>query len=145
MTAMRQAVIVSRTREGARVEALVQGPQTSDGKSRAVHWIDTLYLATKGGAEALGLSTGTFTVGAPFDAQLSENLESGPNCCLRVLSASDSYRVVNLADEDGAGVGDLDFFDPLESLRWVEAIEKWWCLGNNSNRSGVWVQGSRVL
>lgn len=77
MTAMRQAVIMSRTRQGAQIEAHVQQGQTSasDGISKTVHWIDTLYLATRGGAEALGLQTGTFTVGTPFDAQLSVSID----------------------------------------------------------------------
>lgn len=76
MNAMRQGVIMSRVREGARVEAEVQrkmdGGKADDGKSLAVHWTDLLYVATRGGAEALGLSTGVFAPGVPFDAQQSE-------------------------------------------------------------------------
>ena len=78
MSAMRQAVMVSRARQNERVVA--QAPQTGagDGKkedqeSLAVSWKEALYLATRGGAVALGLpqGVGTFTVGAPFDAQQS--------------------------------------------------------------------------
>lgn len=69
MHAMRQAVAVSRMREGARIVGKVPG-----GVSLAVDWKEALYLATGGGAVALGLpaGAGTFTVGAPFDAQMSE-------------------------------------------------------------------------
>jgi guanine deaminase len=66
MNAMRQAVITSRLREGARVEA------EEDAPPRSVDWKETLFLATKGGYHALGASGGVFEVGAPFDAQLSQ-------------------------------------------------------------------------
>jgi guanine deaminase len=72
MTAMRQAVIMSRTRQGARVEKALLEAVPSTGESLMVHWTDALFLATRGGAAALGLSTGVFTPGAPFDAQRSE-------------------------------------------------------------------------
>ncbi|KAF8311249.1 Metallo-dependent hydrolase [Clavulina sp. PMI_390] len=72
MTAMRQAVITSRTREGSRVEtSIARGDASTSGASLAVHWTDTLFLATRGGAEALGLRGGHFVAGASFDAQLS--------------------------------------------------------------------------
>lgn len=72
MTAMRQAVITSRVREGARSEKQIEGNNsTTQQSSLAVHWTDVLYVATKGGAKALGLDTGAFVVGTPFDAQLS--------------------------------------------------------------------------
>lgn len=73
MSAMRQAVMVSRMREGARImgDLVVK----NDAETQlSVDWKEALYLATKGGAIALGLSkgSGTFDVGAPFDAQLSK-------------------------------------------------------------------------
>ena len=63
MDAMRQAVIVSRMRPG---------------EETSVHWIEALYLATTGGAQAIGLPEGfgSFRVGTPFDAQLSEEFSS---------------------------------------------------------------------
>ncbi|KDQ18508.1 hypothetical protein BOTBODRAFT_28881 [Botryobasidium botryosum FD-172 SS1] len=112
MSAMRQAVITSRMREGARLTA------KQEGRSLTVGWKESLYMATKGGAEALGLLTGEFVVGAPFDAQQIELL-------------AESKR------------GSLDFYDALE---WAEdTIEKWWCLGDSRNRVGVWVQGKQIL
>lgn len=54
-----------------------------------------------------------------------------------------------MLDEDGYGVGSLDFFDlELERQELVdseiteEMVEKWWCIGDNRNRAKVWVQGS---
>jgi len=55
MNAMRQAVAVSRMRD----------------TNLSIDWKEALYLATRGGALALGLQ-GMFCVGAPFDAQESE-------------------------------------------------------------------------
>ena len=76
MNSMRAAVMVSRMREGERKERVAagkEGPSHSSG-SLSINWKESLFLATRGGAIALTLpdSTGTFEVGAPFDAQLSE-------------------------------------------------------------------------
>ncbi|KAL0961252.1 hypothetical protein HGRIS_006214 [Hohenbuehelia grisea] len=83
MNAMRQAVVVSKMREGER--------QTSSKNSAAadkvelgqnaasipanlsIDWKESMYLATRGGALALGLpKCGLFEVGAHFDAQESK-------------------------------------------------------------------------
>jgi len=77
MDAMRQAVAVSRMREGSRMIARAEkglaefNPQESLG----VDWKETLFLATRGGALALGMhpKSGIFEVGAPFDAQCSKS------------------------------------------------------------------------
>jgi guanine deaminase len=68
---MRMSVIVSRIREGNRI---VSGQTADDDKPLSIDWKESLYLATRGGALALGLpnGSGTFQVGAPFDAQLSK-------------------------------------------------------------------------
>ncbi len=44
------------------------------GGALSIDWKEALYMATRGGALALGLhkGSGTFTVGAPFDAQHSK-------------------------------------------------------------------------
>lgn len=74
MGCMRQAVAISRMREGERAMALAEGRLCQDDGSLAVDWREALYLATRGGALALDLpaGVGTFEVGAPFDAQCSE-------------------------------------------------------------------------
>jgi len=124
-TAMRQAVITSRARESARKEAArqsSQGASSSGSSSLAIDWKEALYLATRGGAEALSLKTGQFLPGAPFDAQQ-----------------------INLVDrESGQGLGQLDFFGTVDKVT-IEYLEKWWCLGDTSNRSAVWIQGKKVL
>jgi len=130
MSAMRQAVVVSRMREG---ERLIANGNTSDNEvpqtpSLAIDWKESLYLATYGGASALGLpeGCGIFCVGSPFDVQQ-----------------------IMLFDPDaGQGTGALDFFG-LADLAAPEVIqedmvEKWWCLGDHRNRTGMWVQGRRL-
>jgi guanine deaminase len=78
MNAMRQAVAVSRMREGSRNMAR-GGDQSSEhnvttsNASLAIDWKEALYLATQGSMHALGLplGTGLFAAGSPFDAQQS--------------------------------------------------------------------------
>ena len=75
MACMRQAVAVSRMREGTRIITNAsRGAELDGGKALSIDWKEALYLATVGGAQALGLGAGagTFIVGAPFDAQSSE-------------------------------------------------------------------------
>jgi len=114
MNAMRQAVIVSRMREGRRV---MEGT-TKDCKL-SINWQEALFLATRGGATALGLQ-GIFGVGLPFDAQEIQIYD--PN--------------------SGTGIGALDYFD--ETGLSSEEIEKWWCIGDVRNRMRMWIQGRCV-
>lgn len=113
MNSMRQAVVISRISDGAR--KLSGGEQ-----SLAIDWKEALYLATRGGATALGLSCGVFQVGAPFDAQ-----------CIKLYRESDK------------GVGALDFFEPQTGIT-LGVLEKWWCIGDERNRHGIWIQGQRL-
>ncbi|KAF8527600.1 Metallo-dependent hydrolase [Hysterangium stoloniferum] len=121
MAAMRMAVVVSRMRENERVEL----GRSSASTSAQITWKEALYLATKGGAEALGLQVADhpFQVGLPFDAQQ-----------------------IDLYDESrGEAIGNIDFFDtPPDNLS-EEVLEKWWCLGDNQNRSAVYIQGKNIL
>ncbi|KAH9850120.1 Metallo-dependent hydrolase [Lenzites betulinus] len=134
MNAMRHTVAVSRMREGARVlEGSGNGDAAAEGTRAkgplSVDWKEALYLATRGGAVALGLpeGCGAFVLGAPFDAQ-----------CVRLLD-----------ENTRTGVGALDFFDVNtdDESAWAltqEVIEKWWCLGDTRNRAEMWVQGTPV-
>ena len=78
--AMRMSVAVSRLREG-----LLGRENESQGdcvpRNPRIDWKESLYLATKGGAEAMGLPRGSgwFNVGAPFDAQQSTSIPSRSN------------------------------------------------------------------
>ncbi|KAG5644914.1 hypothetical protein DXG03_007466 [Asterophora parasitica] len=134
MCSMRWAVGVSRMREGATSESRPQGVEAE--APLAINWQESLYLATVGGLDALGLparAMGTFDVGAPFDAQQIRLFEP----------------------ESARGVGALDFFDleikvergeRLEELAEItlEMVEKWWCVGDGRNRVALWVQGRAV-
>ncbi|KAJ7147126.1 Metallo-dependent hydrolase [Mycena crocata] len=119
MSSMRHAVSTSRMRQGSNIMT-----GADDGITLAINWQESLYLATKGGATALGLNTGVFTVGSPFDAQ-----------------------EICIFDLHGSGVGALDFFD-LETTEapvvTLEMVEKWWCIGDVRNRAGMWVQGVKL-
>lgn len=67
MSAMRQAVITSRMRDGAKS---MDSARKHDPKL-SIDWVESLYLATRGGSVALGLE-GMFTKGVPFDVQESK-------------------------------------------------------------------------
>ena len=69
MNAMRHAVAVSRMREGSRM--MMMDMRTTVDSKLSIDWKEALFLATRGGAMALGLQ-GIFGVGLPFDAQESE-------------------------------------------------------------------------
>ncbi|KAJ4481976.1 hypothetical protein J3R30DRAFT_2108856 [Lentinula aciculospora] len=137
MSAMRTAVAVSRIREGDReIPRGLTGSQTdvTSSKSLAIDWKESLFLATLGGAQALGIETGMFKVGAIFDAQQ-----------------------IRLFDPlTGVGTGALDFFELEmeiinEGCDWEKRVltegmlEKWWCVGDERNREAMWVQGMKIL
>ncbi|KAG5718739.1 hypothetical protein E4T56_gene2705 [Termitomyces sp. T112] len=133
MNTMRWAVGVARMREGAaQMEESTWAEKTSERKESdsempVLDWKGALYLATRGGAEALGLGrgAGTFDIGAPFDAQLIQLFDS----------------------ETATGIGNLDFFDLMPGSDVdinEEMIEKWWCMGDTKNRTGMWVQGESL-
>lgn len=72
LSSMRHAVATSRMREGTRALGSKPGVVT-EAKSLAVEWKESLFLATRGGALALGLENcGEFKVGASLDAQQSK-------------------------------------------------------------------------
>lgn len=148
MNSMRQAVAVSRLREGDR-NMKPEAAQTGT-RNLSIDWKESLFLATRGGSLALGLQ-GMFGIESPFDAQESE---------CHVLLSFDTLTVfmqVHIYDSTtGIGVGCLDFFDleddtesgvsqpHVELSINPEAIEKWWCIGDVRNRGTMWVQGKKV-
>ena len=140
MSAMRQAVIVSRMRENIRVAAESATERKED--NLAINWKEALYLATRGGAIALRLpeGTGIFAVGAPFDAQQSRFTA----LYIPSFALMDSDRLVNVYNpSSGTGSGPLDFFVAPAGIE-EDMVEKWWCIGDVRNRSAVWVQGTRL-
>lgn len=123
MNSMRQAVSVSRMREGLRaVEAEIGGVSQHQGhQPLSINWKEALYLATRGGALAMDLpKIGSFEMGQAFDAQS-----------------------ISVYTADGTGVGAIDIFDNPGGIT-EELVEKWWCMGDERNRLSVWVQGKRV-
>lgn len=117
---MKWAVAVSRAREGARASR-AQGEQE---ESLAISWKESLFLATLGGAQAMGMGhlVGSFERGKQLDAQW-------------ILLGQKGSRV--------------DWFEPAEAegkeVDLVEElVEKWWCNGREEDRVGVWVRGRRV-
>ncbi|KAK1226269.1 hypothetical protein PQX77_010742 [Marasmius sp. AFHP31] len=142
MNAMRQAVVVSRMREGARTMGKI-----SSQANLAIDWKEALYLATRGGGEALGLpqGCGTFQVGAPFDAQQSENVRSAM-LSFRSYDAS-TVELFELNPARGTGSFEVLGFniDKREACPLSEdMVEKWWCIGDSRNRVAMWVQGVRL-
>ncbi|KAF8585086.1 Metallo-dependent hydrolase [Ramaria rubella] len=121
MASMRMAVIISRMRENQRIES------GTDESSLEIDWKEALYLATKGGASALGLEVPVgeypFQVGLPFDAQQIDLYDEGQR----------------------QGVGNIDFFDTPPGFVTESVVEKWWSLGDGQNRSAVYIQGRNVF
>lgn len=155
MGAMRWAVGVSRLLEGARLESSEWQASATDReidpavytRSVQVDWKETLYLGTRGGALALGLGGGVFKIGAPFDAQQSwhptplvHSVDHMLTLPLLLVSLSNP----TMATNGGTGTGPLDLFDPGSFQLSPEVIEKWWCLGDARNRTGLWIQGQRI-
>lgn len=79
-TAMRQAVIISRMREGDRCESLgcsfgtVKKEAEGGGRNLRVDWKEAVWAATRGGKAGMGLG-GALEVGMEFDVQLSEFID----------------------------------------------------------------------
>lgn len=125
---MRWAVGVSRLREGQRGAVRVGGEGEGEGgSSLAITWQESLFLATLGGAQALGLDTdrrvGTLEVGAAFDAQW-----------IALNGKRSRVEWFDLEDEDGT----------VRKVTTEEKVEKWWSNGSEADRRAVWVQGRRV-
>ena len=150
--AMRMSVAVSRLREGL-LKREIQAPGDTVIKNLRIDWKESLYLATKGGAEAMGLHRGSgwFNVGAPFDAQQSTSFPHHDRSGVSLTCSVFTPAVLLYDPATGEGVGALDFLDhddksPLLPSRPTEGvIEKWWCLGDVRNRVSVWVQGNSLL
>lgn len=74
---MRQAVIISRMREGDRCESLgcsfgtVKKEEEGGGRNLRVDWKEAVWAATRGGKAGMGLG-GALEVGMEFDVQLSK-------------------------------------------------------------------------
>lgn len=90
---------------------------------------EVLYLATKGGAEVLGLADriGSFAVGMQWDAQL---IDLGGN--------------VPDEEEEEEGERNHAIVDIFGWETWEERLAKWVFNGDDRNTKKVWVQGRLV-
>ncbi|GAA5856147.1 hypothetical protein JCM8547_003003 [Rhodosporidiobolus lusitaniae] len=116
---MRWAVGVARMREGQKKQGIAS--------NLAVTWQESLYFATLGGAQALGLDkerkVGMLELGAAFDAQW-----------IQVGGTGSRVDWFDLEEEDGG----------VRRVTTEEKLEKWWCNGSEADRRAVWVQGRKV-
>lgn len=119
---MRWAVGISRLRQGQ-----AQHLEAGSEQSVAITWQEALYLATLGGAQALGLDrtkrVGTLEVGSAFDAQW-----------IQVGGKGSRVDWFDLPGTDGQ----------LQEATVEEKLERWWCNGSEADRKAVWVQGRKV-
>lgn len=94
----RQAIAASRALEEG-VDA-AQSPDERRRPGTRINFREAFWLSTRGGAEVLGLNTGVFRAGAPFDAVVLDLAAPGSNA--RVFDSVDSNedvleKIVNLA------------------------------------------------
>ncbi|KAB5535386.1 hypothetical protein GE09DRAFT_1291493 [Coniochaeta sp. 2T2.1] len=118
--------------EAARQASLVSRHVAMGGDEGAKLSVEeVLYLATKGGAEVVGLEgkVGGFEVGMEWDAQLV------------VLGEVDGRGQVRGVEEGEEEDGNVDVFG-WES--WEERVAKWLFNGDDRNTRKVWVKGRLV-
>ncbi|KAI1173890.1 guanine deaminase [Nemania sp. FL0916] len=127
LEAARQARVVSN--HLIALDKSSSSSEDSDGDDRAKLSVDeVLYLATRGGAQVLGLAdkVGGFEVGMQWDAQLVDLGAAVPE---------------DIAKDDYAMHGNVDLFG-WET--WDERVAKWVFSGDDRNTKKVWVQGRLV-
>lgn len=128
------SVLVS-AREAAGVSRLLSVFQKGEEKEKdrvKLGVEECLYLATRGGAEVLGLGAkvGAFEVGMQWDAQM-----------VRVDRVEDGG-----ADGEGMGKEDEDkgLVQCWGKETWAEKVAKWVYCGDDRNTKKVWVKGRLV-
>ncbi|KAK7558011.1 hypothetical protein IWX92DRAFT_302675 [Phyllosticta citricarpa] len=117
--------------EAARQTVLVSRLRSTDGKDDAEHaklsTEEALYLATRGGAQVVGLADriGAFEVGMEWDAQM---IGLGP-------------LTVDAESAEKVEASPVDIFG-WET--WAERVDKWVFNGDDRNTLAVWVKGRLV-
>ncbi|KAL1837343.1 hypothetical protein VTJ49DRAFT_3971 [Mycothermus thermophilus] len=126
LEAARAAVLVSRHVAQGAAAAGQAAEEEADRQKLSVE--EVLYLATRGGAEAVGLAgkVGGFEVGMEWDAQLIG---------LGVVGEDGEV------EEQDGGDGNVDVFG-WES--WPDRVAKWVYTGDDRNTKRVWVKGRLV-
>ena len=110
---------------------------------------DAFYLATTGGAEALGLSSeiGTFHAGKCFDALLVDmgGDEVAPVGVAGVAGSALNASANSGSSRDNCSQEHLDVFSLLKGHNCMgHRFEKWCNLGDDRNVAAVWVQNRLV-
>lgn len=144
--AMRVAVVVACMRRGAETDAKAEVKVETNvdaeaevepevvTKDLSINWIESLYLATKGGATTLRVPgfTGSFTVGSSFDAQ---------------LSTSPSFFSLNVQRSITLNCNQSSYIRKTTGSRgWCEGQARWTCLtsqrmGRRPLRLSCWRSG----
>lgn len=129
--------ILTAAREAAGVSRLLSAYSEDDHRDRVkLNVNECLYLATRGGANCLGLGhkVGAFEVGMHWDAQMVDLLNMGPR-----------------GDLDGGGRGEIDrgsrllgFAQCWGKESWEEKVAKWMYTGDDRNTWRVYVKGRLV-
>ncbi|KAI4116474.1 MAG: hypothetical protein LQ345_003106, partial [Seirophora villosa] len=117
LTAAREAAGVSRLRS-----AFISGEEEKEKERVKLGVVECLHLATRGGAEALGLGdqVGGFEVGMQWDAQL--------------------VRLDTVAPDGRGGMGEGGALC-WGGEDWEEKVAKWMYCGDDRNTRQVWVKG----
>lgn len=107
----------------------------TEGEGAKLSVEEVLYLATRGGAEVLGLErkVGAFEVGMEWDALLVGLTD--------VPEGEEEEEEGKVERQVGGAMGPVDVFG-WES--WEEKIAKWVYMGDDRNVLKVWVQGKMV-
>ncbi|EEH43920.2 guanine deaminase [Paracoccidioides brasiliensis Pb18] len=135
LEAVRQACLVSRLlqfrKQDAHADAKAE-PKSVSGREK-ISVEEGLYLATRGGAGAVGMqdAIGGFEVGMWWDAQMVEIGEA--------IDGSDGC-----TDVGKPGKGYLSNVDIFGWESWEEKIAKWVWSGDDRNVKAVWVAGRLV-
>lgn len=117
---MRSALQVSRTRQGRLKSGqpdpfAVASQSLLNSKNLAIGWKESLYLATHGGAQAVGMANiGLFKEGHVADIQ-----------------------IIKLGGKDSS----IDLFRDEMDLSNEDMVEKWFCNGTKQDRNAVYVAG----
>ncbi len=127
--------VLVAAREAAGVSRLLSVFQDGEEKEKERAKLgveECLYLATRGGAEVLGLGAkvGAFEVGMQWDAQM-----------VRVERVEDGGK-----DSEGGGREDEDrgLVQCWGKETWEEKVAKWMYCGDDRNTRKVWVKGRLV-
>jgi guanine deaminase len=126
LEAARQAVLVSRH---VAMGVNGRGKKGDEGDRERLSVEEVLFLATRGGAEVVGLEgrVGGFGVGMEWDAQL-----------VGLGFVGGDGEVEGEGEEDG---GNVDVFG---WEKWPERVAKWVFNGDDRNTKRVWVRGRLV-